>query len=589
MTRPGCPSLEAIEERYDAELPEAERRALDAHLDGCPVCARAARRVESLASLLRAWDAEAARVAPPDRLFARTAAEVAADGTLRRREASRSRVRSFAAAAAIAATLGAATAFAARPPAPPPAATEVAALGRPAERIAPSVPVTGPSVLHADAFPLDGSSAAANRVRHGAGAPDLSVLDEEAAREAMVDGERRRALVERLGDDPVWRPEGPVARFAIQAFDRWVERRRELEAQGALEAPPDAPEVPTVPATPEETMPLAIAFPSLAGGDASAATGPGLDGFDSVNEMLERLQRSLLGGTGGGLSLRALPDVPSASRVAAGPVPLDASEAFASGRLELSEDRSADVVLVRVASDVPILLPAGELLSGGTVDRVVAESVWLPASPGAYTERVACRPLSRETRRATQRPRPVGAVAGPALRALLARGATSEEVVAHAARMLSEAGLDPQEGGAGVLALFDPAGPSGREAAEAAARLLPDGAGGFVATDPDGRFQGIERTGLPGEPGRSLLRRLLVGYVVEARARPAATSRMGPRAEAALLSLAHRRPTLVARGPRRSGPSAVSADVALTGLVLQAVRSDPTSVVLASALLPAPD
>lgn len=210
----------------------------------------------------------------------------------------------------------------------------------------------------------------------------------------------------------------------------------------------------------------------------------------------------------------------------------------------------------------PIFVPAGELVAGGVADRVVASRrVDRPRGPHlrrAARDRAAL-PVPRA--RAEAPPVAVGAVAGPALRARLARGEDASTLGALVSAQLRDAGLLGPEGAAlpSLLALYArDADAIAARAAAMVAELGPD-AGGFVATDPDGRFQGIERVDVPEAARASTLARLLAGYLAEARVRSAADGprprpprRRRPRRDRAPRAAPRRRRGLRARrrGPR---------------------------------------
>jgi hypothetical protein len=578
VTLPGCPDPVLLEARHDGEVDEATRRQVDAHLDGCPACARASRRLAGLSSLLRAWEAEEGRPEAPARLFSRTLAEVSSEAFVRRRGRARERARGMAAAAAVVLLVGGSALVAARAPlssgSPASPSASGAVVAETSPRPAPIAAARrGDGATGVPERSL--SSAAADLLRHGAAAPDLTPLEDEEARRAFARYAALDDLRRRLGDDPVMREEGPVARFAVVAFDRWRERARALRAGRATPATPEASTV-TVPSTPGATLAAAAAFPLVEPWSADGSVG-----FAEVEEWLEArpARPAVADPLGASVVVRAIPARSASSDVGppASAFPIDLPAAVATGRVSLLEEEGRlDALVAIVRSDRPVLVLAGELLTGGPVDRAVVRTAWLRASDVPYRERIACVPIARGERRAGGRPVPTGLVAGPSIRALLAREAPVEEVLEEAARLARRGGAREGAGGGLVDALRT------RETFSAIAALaaLPEGASGFVASDADGRFGGLETTGLPAPLGTAVLRRLLAGYVGEAALRPGDVGRLGPRTDAALLSLAHRAPTLVARGL-----GAYAAEVPITGLRLSAA-ADGDAVAHASALPP---
>jgi hypothetical protein len=283
--------------------------------------------------------------------------------------------------------------------------------------------------------------------------------------------------------------------------------------------------------------------------------------------------------------------------------PIDLATAVRTGRAKLLPDVAldrADVGVEVAASDAPILVPAGELLRGGAGDRVFADGAWLPGTGSAYVVRLSTRPVDRHTGRLGGAPDVVGAVAGPELRALLARGEDAAAVLDLVHVQLRDAGLLGPEGAdasePSLLALYaiEPAATLAQ--AKRLVRDLGENVTGFVAADPSGRFQGLERVDVPGEPGRAVLARLVAGYLAEARVRSASDgARTGVQTTDVLGALSKHPPRLAPPAaasrasvgvPDASRPaSSLRGIEPRTGLLLQGVRSSGRAVPLLSGLV----
>ena len=109
-------------------------------------------------------------------------------------------------------------------------------------------------------------------------------------------------------------------------------------------------------------------------------------------------------------------------------------------------------------TDAPIYLPAGQLLLGGSVDRVVAEAVWIPATGGADEQeseapvRVPCRRVGWGVRRNGSRALVLSPwMAGPSFRALLRSGASDSETIERAQALVRLSARVTQTPAAGSL------------------------------------------------------------------------------------------------------------------------------------------
>ena len=279
---------------------------------------------------------------------------------------------------------------------------------------------------------------------------------------------------------------------------------------------------------------------------------------------------------------------------------LSLGEAVRGGRVTILRDDRADaseLTLEVDSRDAAVLVPAGELIAGGAGDRVVAQGAWLASSPEAYTVRLGCRPVVRRPLRAATPPTVIGCVAGPEVRALLARGETTDAVLDLVESQLVAAELLPPDGPArasaaraSLLALYRvPDGaPSVERRASQLVAALGDDARGFVASDPSGRFQGLESVDLPPAAARALLVRLVEGYLLEARSRSAADApRLGIHAETVLATLSDRPVRLSLR--RGALVGTLSGTEPRTGLVLEGPSPDGVRAVHLSGLVPSYD
>jgi len=199
---------------------------------------------------------------------------------------------------------------------------------------------------------------------------------------------------------------------------------------------------------------------------------------------------------------------------------LDPVAASANGQLSFAESlRGADSVIALVeGTDLPIFIPAGQFLTGGLADRVLAQPVWLPATRGKKPYMISCRVVQKFELGDVRAPLVLQReIAGPTLRALLAAGASPREVREGAERIL--AALQGETGTLlGDWSLYTVhRGMHARVmAALGETKFRWSDLQGFVVTDARGRFVGSEIV-RPGGPAASeLLRRLWVSYSLEA-------------------------------------------------------------------------
>lgn len=530
-----CPSARTLASHLDGELAHGAARLVEAHLDACPACASDARRLEGLSHCLRSWARTGGATEAPPRLMSRVLRTVAPEGAALRRDASRSRRTTLLAVAAAAlawvgggwlavAERGAASGAASPPSSAgvPALVTEVAASRRPElgaaadpgepsvsgelqaawarlERIPGAAPMTAPSP--------DGDRWVAALLAGSSGEP----FDPSGSARAV------------LGDGATSTGVEPTALQRAKA--RWLaDRRRWLD-------------------DPRTADPTAA---GVSVHEVFAATTVSRDA-----SAVEPASRAT-----GGLALQAIraADRGEAAREATrGPAPYDLLAAVSAGQARLLPDAEGDDgtsigVEVRPGAR-PILLLAGELFEGGVADRVLAASALL--APGPQTVRLRTRPLARPVgargAATDRRPTAMGLVAGPELRALLARDDDDATLDALVRAQVVGAGLVGAEGSAspGLLALYRDDAAARSVRARALGAALGDDAVGFVATDPDGRFQGLERVDVADPVRADLLARLLDGYLAEGRTRSVGDApRAGLRGHDVLAAISRRGPRL---------------------------------------------
>ncbi|MFV1960033.1 MAG: ARPP-1 family domain-containing protein, partial [Planctomycetota bacterium] len=220
--------------------------------------------------------------------------------------------------------------------------------------------------------------------------------------------------------------------------------------------------------------------------------------------------------------------------VAGGPSVLDLERAFQGGGVRLVEGTGDHLVAIVKGLKSPVYVPAGELVAGGRVDRVVARDVWIPAGMGEARFDVPCVAVSSPGGSEDGSPRPTGFMAGPALRAILARGGRPEKVLA-----LVDAQVRPRSLDFSLLTWYDH--PALRKIKrQRAALFLRQAWTGFLATDGRGALVGFDVTALPAASAADLLARLALGYEIEAvlaAAQAPRGARAAPQAPPALVTL----------------------------------------------------
>lgn len=503
-----CPSERTLAAHLDGELPEAADAEVDAHLDGCCLCAATHRRLEGLSGLLKGWEMGRGRVVPPSRLATRVLREIAPEGLALRRETLRESRRAWASAAAAACVL--LGSFLAGRVGAPSRRDLLAAPALPAAVASapPAAPLEGLEVPPVLGEPLTVPALERELLAGARGRPVRplpSVFADETAAAALSAWAPHVAAEQRAGEISYVIEGRTVPLSAIPAFAR-TRRVREWYAERALRAASSATRDPS------------------AQGTALSERLPGLDAT-FMGRVLAQARASVPATRAeGGVLLWGLPDV-------AGPDPaapptdgarvLDLASAVEREVVRFRPDVSGDrasVILEVAPREASILVPSGELLIGGAGDRVVARGTWIRGSVEPQTVVLPCRPLSRSASAAGGTARPFGAIAGPGLRAALRGDADAEAILAIVDGQLADAGFPPH---GSLLALYGD--DAGRDPVASRARALLDDLGGdvtgFLAADPSGRFQGVEATDLPTPAGRRFLERLLAGYLLESRSR----------------------------------------------------------------------
>ena len=563
-TRKPCDLFsEEIHLLVDGELGVAESAVVEEHLQTCPHCLALAARLEAMSSMLKAWDNEKnALPAPALRLRHSVLARVAEHSVRRRRESRLVGLLHYATAALVLIALGAGVTLGLQQNVPAPSgpgleistatwpfdAVRAEGLDFPARETGPelaarSLAVMAPAATFA---PLSSPGAEPNWDRDGTW---RSVWEDAAGRGKLAffaeRVQREDALAERL-DAPVKRWPGPridepgQRLVTVSALNFLHDKGYLAEWKRATPAPGEAAR-PTVVAVRAEDKRTTI-------DDMTAAEM--LSPMAGVDRELNALYQS------GRLSAFAVvpPSVVRAGskKRVANPTPLleawplqlesagAASSGFASGpiqaglrhfldplkaeankklRLREEDDEEGSLVFIVEGTTEPIFLPAGQFVTGGLGTRVIAESVWLPASKGKTPRIVRCRMVqSRSYSEAKGHPTLVPYLAGPTIRALLAADASQAVVKAAASRIYALWQHPSYDLFSGWDLLDVYAGAVGKAQSEALRNEMrwKRGRGGFVVRDAGGRLVGIESVRFEGPAAEELLARLWIGYVAEA-------------------------------------------------------------------------
>jgi hypothetical protein len=599
--RPGHPCAafaEAAVLAVDRELGPAEAARLEVHLELCASCRSLARRSAGVSAALRRWDRETNDLRPPARLALAVRAALRQEGAWRRRERRLVLLNRVTVAASVVLAFGpaiglglsapradsqapAVVATAAPHPRPPAAAAGVRPSGHRA-RVASAL--SGPEASAVAGFDA-GAPATFERdtfavPRGGGTTPFLDAFTRLEVRRI----ERRRderAFLAEVGEPGEWlRLSGGEERLLTLGARAYLERKAAELGTGLFEhlgrsRDPGAHVYAPVP----EAVPT----------DVRVA--------DVVSVPLERaaldawLAREPWSPTAG-LQVHFI-DVPPAREGSAGPrLVWDLEEAVRVGAVTLGEGVEHDlVVLVRDVAH-PVFVPAGELVAGGLVDRVVARGLWIPAVRGEARHALPCLPVSSAAAASGDLPRPTGRVAGPELRALLAGGADAGAVASLVHRQLRRLGgmghdyslLDAYEG-------YFHGGTYEQLRLDVERRFLGRRAGGFVAAGVRGAFVGLEVSDLPPLAAARLLSRLLAGYLVEtkiavheAAQSPIVSPREATPLRATLFEVLGHGATFRASGEPGEGPRVLRLPGAVGSVTFEVVERAPGLRALASGL-----
>ncbi len=524
--------LKAVHSYVDRELGPAETEALEKAMAASPKLQAERRTVEGLSAALKRWDAESnEHVAPRSRIQNAVLARVAHEAGTRRREHRMRRFRTVAIAASVLLAFGLAIFFGANVDPNAADGVEVALEPLVFDGTAEDIGVTKlasdrsglPGLVPKSEKPLDGFELAEKvrvRVRHVDGD---SIAEFEVLRRVRDDYERG------LGETGVLMPDylgrkldrivsPSVLRYLFESgiIYRWMENSGTLPASAASATA--APETGTlsdltiataltpVPGLLNDISPLKVTPPLVA--------RPVRDGRGETVTIIKGLpiHRSKAG------PIRLLTSDGEPTRA------VDPIAAQNNGWLrfeEIAHTPNAIVAFVR-DSQRPIYIPAGQILTGGVTDRVVAKAVWL--SPDEERTTIECRVVREGAPRAAGRPVLTEWIAGPTLRALLYRNAPEDEFRACVAGQVHGLGdewslLDVYEkrkwrSRGRELKL----GPAIFAEVRASMRRVggKSGLAGFAVVGEGDRVLGIEKTRIHGEAALLLLARLYVGYETEA-------------------------------------------------------------------------
>jgi len=514
----------ALPAYVDHELPEEQGSSVESHLEGCPRCQARLRELESVSSVLKAWDAQVPAGPPaPQRLERAVLARVQAASAQRQADRLRTRLTALALAAAVLVAVGVPLALGLAKRAevePYPAFERMVAT---APHVDPGAPPAAPRTVPTPAELLAHAPWSAPSVPPGQ-------VSDEAAREAFLAGalpaqqelELEREFTLRVHERGVWVTDvqgGTTRRLlvtprAAEAFgaDELLDWLRMKAAEPYYD--------------PTEARPRSL---GLSAGDLLAE--PLGDGT-TRRPLREELPLYSLGKPGTPKhALDVWPLAPRSAAAPSGPEVLDPLEAQARLRLRLEPSAHDKAVLLAVVegTTLPILIPAGQLVTGGETDLVVARATWLPASSRQDVWMVPAVEVRSGPRREAGAARLTPFVAGPSLRALLLAGADAEVVRTHARNLVAATlgGNAPPEWS--LLDLYDGA-TDGLVLAQLVdvVRQAPHG---LILGDDQGRFVGLEHLTVRGEGATPLLARLLHGYVWEARRRASSSVSSPPPAK----------------------------------------------------------
>jgi len=514
----------------DHELPEGQGASVEAHLEACPRCQARLRELEAVSAVLKAWDAQVPAGPPASQRLERAVlARVEVASRQRLAERRRLRVTSFALAAAVLLAVGVPLALGLMRragEAPYPSFTRAVAQ---APRIDPGQSPRPPRTV------ATAPGLLAHAPWSSPAEPPPAPFADAGAREAFLTGalpaqqdlEREREFTLRVGQRGVW----------VLDFDDGVRRRLLVTPEAARAFAPGEllAWVRAKNAEPFYDAPRAERALGLTAGDLLAEL---LTGGAGARAWKDSRHLYTLGRRGTPQHLlEVFRLVPRGAAAPEGPEVLDPLLAQQRGqlRLEPSPHDASTLNAVVEGTALPILIPAGQLITGGETDLLVARATWLPAAANPDAWQIPCVSVRVGSRRSEATATLTAFVAGPSLRALLVAGADAEVVRKHA-RDLWSAGLGGQAPAEwSLLDLYDAASDGAR--LEQQLKFATSSPHGVVVSDAHGRFLGLEHLTVRGEGAAPLLARLLHGYDWEATRR------------------AHTRER-DARGPDAGGPAA---------------------------------
>ncbi len=543
---------EEIHLLVDRELGPAESEVVEEHLLGCSRCQALAAHLERMSAVLKAWDAQTNDVEPPAlRLRHAVLARVAEQGARRRRDDRMIRVIHYATAAMIVLGLGLGLVLG--------LTDRTSRVAEPALEIS-----TAPMPLEIgtqDPIRLDAGEPVEpyRGVDLLAGIAPVEIAEIETpwskvAWDRGVWSERNRdglpllvqrfqrleTIESRLGERVVfWNGATADKHEDFRRDDRVVtwSALNFLHERGYLDRWMQA-STPRSATVAGERTPVTASRDTGVNANAMLRPMPGIDQELRALQMRPPIIRTYVPkqpGTGAkakGSAARVhlldgwgLQRAAGGPRLATGPVRVDPARirfldpvaANANGQLHFAESGQGANTVVVIVKDTsgPIYIPAGQFLTGGIADRVIAHPVWLPPTRGTKPFIVHCRVVQNfEHGDASQSPRLQPEIVGPTIRALLASGASPRRVKEAAGRMM--ASVYRQRGrmlGDWSLYLLY----RGRYVLEAQhlRNVRFEQLQGFVVTDARGRFVGSELVRTSGHAATELLRRLWVSYSTE--------------------------------------------------------------------------
>ncbi len=537
---------EQIHLLVDKELGPAETAVVEKHLHECARCQIVAARLERMSSVLKQWDVECNdHDAPALRLQNAVLARVAEQGAVRRRENRMDNLVQFATAACVLIAIGLAVVLGLQPGDEAPERV-VTVKTRPAPLA--SVPSHAGTVLTDAAIAkgldaLEGYDPIApvdTPLRRPLRVKQLT-SDGSAEHLAVIVERMRRVeeLTEQLGTQVMacYLPsfDGQLARTLPVKTYRYLYERgliREwtlsVQQRGSrtVESGRTSPE-PTARETGKVAREMLEPMPGLRGTKiGSLFERPAMQLPVNVRARRVRDAKPAVSP----LASTPLDPNPAAGSRDQGFLDPVVAQSQARKQLTLKEGKDAGSVIALVEGTTqPIFIPAGQLLTGGKADRVVAQPVWLPPAAATTPYVIPCRVVEQyPDGNGEEEPMIQPWIAGPTIRALLAAGASQAEVK-EAARLQVEAFVSKQKkrylGDNWSLAHIYGHHTSKTNMASLTRgyRVRKDDAG-FVVTDNQDRVLGVEIVRLKGPAAEALLHRLWFSYALEGILRVRGTS-----------------------------------------------------------------